>query len=126
MENSKKKEPRIVGAIIVLLIILFFTIEIFIREAQEFSPTSVTNILLSSLQIIVLLLFLILFFVLVRNLTKLYLERKRKVVGAHFKTRLLHPRTTPTQNPTHLHPSVASHQNTPNKQSKCLKKKYPA
>lgn len=89
MENSKKKGPRIVGAIIILLIVLFLTIELFIREAQEFSPTSVINILLSSLQIIVLILFLILFFVLARNLTKLYLDRKRKVVGAHFKTRLV-------------------------------------
>lgn len=89
MENVKKKGPRVIGGIIVLLIILFFAIEFFIREAQEFSPTAVTNILLSTLQIIVLLLFLILLFVLIRNLTKLYLERKRKVVGAHFKTKLL-------------------------------------
>jgi len=89
MENPKKKGPRVIGAIIILLIILFFTIEYFIREAQEFSSTSVTNILLSSLQFIVLLLFIILLFVLIRNLIKLYLERKRNVVGAHFKTKLV-------------------------------------
>ncbi len=84
-----KKGPRILGAIIIFLIILFLTIEFFIREEQEFSPTSVTPILLSSLQIIVLLLSLIIFSVLGRNLIKLYLERKRKVVGAHFKTKLV-------------------------------------
>ena len=89
MEDSKKKGPRIIGAIIILLIILFFAIEFFFRETQQFSPTSVTNILLSSLQIIVILLFLILLFVLGRSLIKLYLERKRKVLGAHFKTKLL-------------------------------------
>lgn len=89
METAKKKGPRLIGGIIVLLIILFFTIEFFIRETQEFSPTAITNTLLSTLQIIVLLLFLILLFVLIRNLVKLYLERKRKVVGAHFKTKLL-------------------------------------
>lgn len=89
MEESKNKEPRVIGAIIVLLIILFFAIEFFIRETQQFSSTTVTNVLLSSLQIIVLLLFLILLFVLGRNLAKLYLERKRKVAGSHFKTRLL-------------------------------------
>ena len=89
MEESKNKGPRVIGAIIVLLIILFFAIEFFIRETQQFSPTSVTNVLLSSLQIIVLLLFLILLFVLGRNLAKLYLERKREVAGSHFKTRLL-------------------------------------
>ncbi|MBN1274632.1 MAG: HAMP domain-containing protein [Candidatus Aminicenantes bacterium] len=89
MENPRQKGSRIIGAIIVFLIILFLTIEFFIREAQEFSPTSVTNVLLASLQIIVLLLFLILLFVLGRNLMRLYLERKRKVIGSHFKTKLV-------------------------------------
>jgi two-component system nitrogen regulation sensor histidine kinase NtrY len=89
MADTKKKGSRFIAAIIIFLIILFFTIEFIIREAQEFSPTSFTNILLNSLQIIVLLMFLILLFVLGRNLTKLYLERKRKVLGAHFKTKLL-------------------------------------
>ncbi len=89
METTKKKWPRLIGGIIVLLIILFFAIELFIRETQEISPTAVTNTLLSTLQIIVLILFLILLFVLIRNLVKLYLERKRKVIGAHFKTKLL-------------------------------------
>src|SRR4030042_3108197 len=89
MADSTKKGPRVIGAIIILLIVLFFTIEFFIRESQEFSPTRLTNVLLSSLQIIVLLLGLILFFVLGRNMAKLYLERKRKVVGAHFKIKLV-------------------------------------
>lgn len=89
MENSRKKWPRFIGAVIILLTILFFTIEFFVRESQEFSPTSLTKILLSSLQLIVLLLGLILSFVLGRNLVKLYLEKKRKVVGAHFKTKLV-------------------------------------
>jgi len=89
MADTKKKGSRFVTAVIIFLIILFFTIEFIIREAQEFSPTSFTNILLTSLQIIVVLMFLILLFVLGRNLAKLYLERKRKVLGAHFKTKLL-------------------------------------
>jgi two-component system nitrogen regulation sensor histidine kinase NtrY len=89
MADPRKKGPRVIGAIIILLIVLFFAIEFFIRESQEFSPTRLTNVLLSSLQIIVLLLGLILFFVLGRNIAKLYLERKRKVVGAHFKIKLV-------------------------------------
>ncbi len=89
MADTKKKGSRFVAVIIAFLIILFFTIEFIIREAQEFSPTSFTNILLTSLQIIVVLMFLILLFVLGRNLAKLYLERKRKILGAHFKTKLL-------------------------------------
>jgi two-component system nitrogen regulation sensor histidine kinase NtrY len=89
MENLKKKGPRFIVAFIILLVILFFAIEFFILESQEFSPTSVTGVLLSSMQIIVLLLFLVLLFVLGRNLVKLYLERKQKVVGSHFKTKLV-------------------------------------
>jgi two-component system nitrogen regulation sensor histidine kinase NtrY len=88
-KSTKKKGSRFVGAFIILLVILFFAIEFFIRESQEFSPTSVTDVLLSLMQIIVLILFMILLFVLGRNLVKLYLERKRKVVGSHFKTKLI-------------------------------------
>jgi len=89
MAITKKKGPRIIGALILVLIILFFGIELLIREGQHFSPTSVTKILLFSLHVIVFLLFLILLFVLGRNLIKLYLDRKQKVVGAHLKTKLL-------------------------------------
>ena len=85
MEVSRKKGSRFIGAIISLLIILFLVIEFFIRRTQEFS---VARILLLVLEIIFILLFLILSFVLGRNLIKLFLERKRKVAGAHFKTRL--------------------------------------
>lgn len=88
-EHPRTKGSRLLGVIIILLIILFFAIEFFIGEGEEFPPTSVTTMLLSLLQIIVFLLFLTLFFVLGRNLTKLYLERKRKVIGAHFKTKLV-------------------------------------
>jgi two-component system nitrogen regulation sensor histidine kinase NtrY len=89
MEPPKKKGSRIIGTLIIVLIFLFIAIEFFIREAQQFSATSITNILLTTLQIILFLLGLILLFVLGRNLIKLYLERRRKVVGSHFKTKLV-------------------------------------
>jgi two-component system nitrogen regulation sensor histidine kinase NtrY len=88
-EERQKKGSRVVGGVIVLLIILFIVIDIFIRQSSEFSPGRVTNILLNALQFVVLLLALILFFVLGRNLVKLYLARRRKVPGAHFKTKLV-------------------------------------
>jgi two-component system nitrogen regulation sensor histidine kinase NtrY len=88
-DNPKKRGSRLIGGVIILLIVLFFAIEVFIRESQQFSPTGLTNILLSSLQIIVLLLGLVLAFILGRNLVRLYLERRRKVVGSHFKTKLV-------------------------------------
>jgi two-component system nitrogen regulation sensor histidine kinase NtrY len=89
METPKKKGPRFIAAFVILLVIIFFALEYFIRASQEFSPTSVTNVLLSMMQVIVLILFLVLLFVLGRNLVKLYLERKRNIVGSHFKTKLV-------------------------------------
>jgi len=87
--SAKKRGSRIIGAFIILLIILFFAILFISRESQEFSPTSLTKILLSSLQIIFLLLLLILALLLGRNLIKLQIERRRKVAGSHFKTKLV-------------------------------------
>lgn len=84
-----RKGSRLLAIIIAFLIVLFFAIELFIREGQELPPASVTSLLLSLLQIIVLLLFLILLFVFGRNLIKLHMERKRKVLGSHFKTKLV-------------------------------------
>ncbi len=89
METPKRKGPRFIAAFVILLVIVFFALEYFIRASQEFSPTSVTNVLLSMMQVIVLILFLVLLFVLGRNLVKLYLERKRNIVGSHFKTKLV-------------------------------------
>jgi two-component system, NtrC family, nitrogen regulation sensor histidine kinase NtrY len=89
MDNPKKTGSRAIGGIILILIVLFLIIDFFLRRSTVFSPTNVTDILLVLLQIVVLLLALILFFVLGRNLIKLYLERKRKVAGSHFKTKLV-------------------------------------
>jgi two-component system nitrogen regulation sensor histidine kinase NtrY len=89
MGESKRKAPRFIAAFVILLVITFIALEYFIRASQEFSPTSVTNVLLSMMQVIVLILFLVLLFVLGRNLVKLYLERKKNIVGSHFKTKLV-------------------------------------
>jgi len=88
-DKRTKKGSRIIGGIILLLVVLFLIIDMFLRQASEFSPGRVTSLLLTALQFIVLLLALILFFVLGRNLVKLYLERRHKVPGAHFKTKLV-------------------------------------
>ena len=89
MADSKRKGSRIIGTIIIFLIILFFAVEFYIRESQEFSPTSVTSFMLNMLQVIVFLLALILLFILGRNLLRLYFERRKKVVGSHFRTKLV-------------------------------------
>ncbi len=87
--TPKKRGSRVLIFVIPLLIVLYFVIDYLLRRVQEFSPSKATGILLMALQFIVLLLALILLFVLGRNLVRLYLERKRRVVGSHFKTKLV-------------------------------------
>ena len=87
--DKKKKTNRIIISVIIILIIVFFGIEFVITKSQEYNPQYVSRVLLWILWNIVFLLFLILLFVLGRNLTKLYLERKKKVIGSHFKTKLV-------------------------------------
>ncbi len=88
-ERTRKKGPRVVSAIIVVLILLFVLIEVFYRESQGVWASPLTGILLTTLQVVVVLFLLIVVFVLGRYLIKLYMERKRKVPGSHFKTKLV-------------------------------------
>ncbi len=88
-EHKRNKGPRIIGFIIAFLIIAFVLVEIFYRESQGLQASPLTGILLTTLQVVVVLFLLIVIFVLGRYLIKLYIERRRKVPGAHFKTKLV-------------------------------------
>ena len=60
LTDKKKKGSRIIGAFIALLIVLFFAIELVIRESRGFASGSLPGVILSMLQVIfVLLLFLV-------------------------------------------------------------------
>jgi two-component system nitrogen regulation sensor histidine kinase NtrY len=87
--DKKKKGSRIIGSFIALLIVLFFAIELVIRESRGFASGSLPGVILSMLQVIFVLLLFILFFVLGRNLIRLYMENRRRVLGARFKTKLV-------------------------------------
>jgi len=89
LTDKKKKGSRIIGAVIALLIVLFFAIELVIRESRGFAAGSLPGVLLSILQIILVLLILVVFFVLGRNLVRLNMERRQRVLGARFKTKLV-------------------------------------
>jgi two-component system nitrogen regulation sensor histidine kinase NtrY len=88
-ERARKKGPRIIAAIIVFLIVAFILVEVFYRESQGLQASPLTGILLTTLQVVVVLFLLIVVFVLGRYLIKLYMERRRKLPGSHFKTKLV-------------------------------------
>ncbi len=88
-EHKRGKGPRIIGFIIAFLIVAFVLVEVFYRESQGLQASPLTGILLTTLQVVVVLFLLIVIFVLGRYLIKLYMERRRKVPGSHFKTKLV-------------------------------------
>jgi two-component system nitrogen regulation sensor histidine kinase NtrY len=68
---------------------LFLAIEILLRKSRDFSPDFLASVLLYGLTVLNLTLLLILVFVLGRNLVRVVLERRRGVLGARFRMRLV-------------------------------------
>jgi two-component system nitrogen regulation sensor histidine kinase NtrY len=86
MERKKK----ILSLFLLLLFFIILIIWIAVSETINISPIIFGDtIILFSLIIVVLLLFLITFFVLARNIAKLILEKKQNIIGSQFKIKLV-------------------------------------
>jgi two-component system nitrogen regulation sensor histidine kinase NtrY len=68
---------------------LFLAVEILVRKSRDFSPDFLASVLLYGLTVLNLTLLLVLVFVLGRNLVRVLLERRRGVLGARFRLRLV-------------------------------------
>ena len=89
-ENEKKRQKRewIIVLVIISLVILLTVAENRIIYLGSDFPVSNTILMFSLLNINLLLLILLIFLVL-RNLVKLFYDRKRKVVSAKLRTKLV-------------------------------------
>src|SRR5512136_3421373 len=85
--RRRRNELFIIGIISVLIIILT-TIEMKIPQFGGMIPIG-NNIIVFSLININIILILLLIFLVIRNLVKLIFERKRKVLGAKLRTKLV-------------------------------------
>src|SRR4030066_2108200 len=85
--RRRRNELLIIGIISVLIIILT-TIEMKIPQLGGMIPIG-NNIIVFSLININIILILLLIFLVIRNLVKLIFERKRKVLGAKLRTKLV-------------------------------------
>ena len=83
-----RKKVLISGGVILGVFVLLFGVEVYISRISPSAGPSET-LLLFFLWNIVIILFLVLAFVLGRNFLKLYLERRRMVLGAKLKTKLV-------------------------------------
>jgi two-component system nitrogen regulation sensor histidine kinase NtrY len=68
---------------------LLLLVEVLLRKSRDFSPDFLASVLLYGLTVLNLTLLLGLLFVLGRNLVRVLLERRRGVLGARFRLRLV-------------------------------------
>lgn len=89
VETNIRRRRIIITVVSVLLILVAITfVEVYTRNIKASSPIA-NYIIFYSFYNINFILLLILFFLVVRNLVKLYFERQKKVPGAKFRTKLI-------------------------------------
>lgn len=108
-EYQKKKRTKVRRSIFIILIsvILLTVIEVYIQQERVQTPIA-SNILVFSLLNVILILLGILVLLLLRNLIKLFFERRSERVGTKFQTKLVVAFITLTLVPSALLFLVAS------------------
>jgi two-component system nitrogen regulation sensor histidine kinase NtrY len=87
-ESRRRRNELIIIGILSILIIILTTIELKLPQVGETIPIA-NNIVIFSLININIILVLLLIFLVIRNFVKLIFERKRKVLGANLRTKLV-------------------------------------
>ena len=87
-EARRRRNQLLIIGIISILILIFTTIEMKFPQIGGKIPIA-NNIIIFSLININIILILLLIFLVIRNLVKLIFERKRKVLGAKLRTKLV-------------------------------------
>ena len=87
-EARKRRNELLIIGIISIVIIILTAIEMKIPQVEGVIPVA-NNIIIFSLININIILILLLIFLVIRNLVKLIFERKRQVLGAKLRTKLV-------------------------------------
>src|SRR4030043_1780866 len=88
-EARRRRNELIIIGIISILIVILTTIEMKLPQVAGGTIPFANNIIIFSLININIILILLLIFLVIRNLVKLIFERKRKVLGAKLRTKLV-------------------------------------
>lgn len=100
-DQRRRRNELIIIGVILVLIVLLTTLEMNIPQVAEQIPIA-NNIIVFSLININIILILLLIFLVIRNLVKLVFERRREVLGAKLRTKLVVAFITLTLVPTFL------------------------
>ncbi len=86
-KDRRKRNVLLIGAIFVLILVLT-ALQTYLQGIGLTAPIG-SNLLIFALVNINIILIMVLVLLVLRNLIKLYFERKRKILGARFRTRLV-------------------------------------
>jgi two-component system nitrogen regulation sensor histidine kinase NtrY len=84
-----RNNARLVLAVTAGVLFAFVAFEALLRKSRDFSPDFLASVFLYGLTVLNLSLLLVLLFVLGRNLVRVLMERRRRVLGARFRMRLV-------------------------------------
>jgi len=89
-KQTVRRKNRLLALGVLIILGLLFAIEYLLLRSERFSPSFIaSSFFVWALWNLCVLVLLILLFMLLRNLVKLYLERRRDVPGARFRSRLV-------------------------------------
>lgn len=93
--SAERKENRgrvvllwVLGSVLSLAVVLFLILRLVVKVGR-LRPAYMTGEFMAVLSFVNLLLILVLLFIIFRDLVKLVLERRRKVLGSRFRTKLV-------------------------------------
>ncbi|HEY7410247.1 MAG TPA: ATP-binding protein [Vicinamibacteria bacterium] len=84
-----RNNSRLILLIALPVLAVLAGIELLVRRSRHFEPDFLASVLLYGLTVLNITLVLVLLFVLGRNLVRAVMERRRKVLGARFRMRLV-------------------------------------
>jgi two-component system nitrogen regulation sensor histidine kinase NtrY len=87
--TSFRNNARLVLLATAGALVAFVGLQLLLRKSRDFAPDFLASVLLYGLTVLNLTLLLVLVFILGRNLVRVLMERRRKVLGARFRMRLL-------------------------------------
>jgi len=84
-----RNNARLVLLCTVLALLVLLGVQVLVRKSRDFSPDFLASVLLYGLTVLNIGLLVVLVLVLGRNLVRMVMERRRKVLGARLRMRLL-------------------------------------
>jgi two-component system, NtrC family, nitrogen regulation sensor histidine kinase NtrY len=89
VKTPLRNNARLILLVTLVALAVLLALELLLRQSRDFAPDFLASVFLYALTVLNLTLLLVLLFVLGRSVVKVLMERRRGVLGARFRMRLL-------------------------------------